>query len=189
MISKNDQKNLMMLARVTLEEFVKRGQLPSVESLGIPLSTVLQEPCGAFVTLYLIQGTEKMLRGCIGTIRPVQPLYQAIIQNTVAAAARDPRFSRVREEELSDIALEINILTLPKKIASYEQIQLGRDGIIFHLGNAQSVFLPSVPLTFHWDLRQTLSQLALKAGFPATAWEAAEAWFEIFESEMMQEKN
>lgn len=187
MISENDKKNLLRLARATLEEFVKRGQLPSMESLGIALTEALQESCGAFVTLYFVQGKERRLRGCIGTILPVQPLYQAIIQNTVAAAAHDPRFSCVREEELSDITLEINILTLPKKVASYEEIKLGRDGIIFHLGNAQSVFLPSVPLEFHWDLPQTLSQLALKAHLPANAWQSKEAWFEIFQSEAVTE--
>lgn len=188
MILENDKKKLLTLARATLEEFVKRGQLPLLEALGITLSGVLQQPCGVFVTLYFITGKEKRLRGCIGTIRPVQPLYQAVIQNTIAAAAHDSRFSAVREEELPNIALEINILTPPKKIASYEEIQLGRDGVIFHLGNVQSVFLPAVPLEFRWDLPQTLSQLALKAYLPATAWQSEEAWFEIFQSESVSEK-
>lgn len=186
MISENDQKKLLTLARATLDQCVK-GLLPALESLRITLTPTLQEPCGAFVTLYSIRGREKMLRGCIGTIVPLQPLYQAIINNTIAAATQDPRFSPVVEEELSNIVIEINILTLPKKISSYEEIQLGRDGIIFHLGKAQSVFLPSVPLGFHWDLAQTLSQLALKAGLPADSWKAKEAWFEIFESEILQE--
>lgn len=188
MISETDKKNLIALARATLEACVENRQLPSLEVLNIPLTRALQEPCGAFVTLYLMQGKEKILRGCIGTIRPVQSLYQAVIQNTVAAATRDPRFSRVRKEELPDIALEINILALPKKVNSLKEIQLGRDGIIFHLGNAQSVFLPAVPLEFHWDLSQTLSQLALKAGLSANAWQSEEAWFEIFQSEIVRRK-
>lgn len=185
MISENDKKNLLMLARATLEQCVKSHQVPSPESLGIVPSSALQEPRGAFVTLYLVQGKEKILRGCIGTVLPLQPLYQAIMENTIAAATRDFRFSPVTEEELPNIALEINILTLPKKIASCEEIKLGRDGIIFHLKNAQSVFLPAVPLQFGWDLPQTLSQLALKAGLPADAWQAAEAWFEVFQSEVV----
>ncbi len=189
MISENDKFFLLTLARATLEEIIKSHQAPSLESLGIILSSTLQEPRGAFVTLYLMNGKDKILRGCIGTILPLQPLYQAIIQNTIAAATRDFRFSPVTEEELQNIALEINILTLPKKIASYEEIELGRDGIIFHNGGAQSVFLPAVPLQFGWDLSQTLSQLALKAGLPADAWQAAGAWFEVFRSEVLQEKN
>lgn len=189
MISEQDKKNLLSLARVTLEQYVKFHQVPSLESLGITSTPALQEPRGAFVTLYSTKSEQKMLRGCIGTMLPVQPLYQAVINNTIAAALHDPRFSPVREEELSSIALEINVLTLPQKISSYEKIQLGRDGIIFHFGNVQAVFLPSVPIEFHWDLSQTLSQLALKAGLPATAWQAKEAWFEIFQSEILQENS
>lgn len=188
MISENDKKSLLTLARATLEEMIKSHQVPSLESLGIILSPALQELRGAFVTLYLMHAGQKKLRGCIGNILPLQPLYQAIIQNAIAAATRDFRFSPVTEEELPNIVLEINILTSPKTIASYKEIQLGRDGVIFHNGGAQSVFLPAVPLQFSWDVPQTLSQLALKAGLPADTWQTAEAWFEIFQSEAVQEK-
>ncbi|MBX9578069.1 MAG: AmmeMemoRadiSam system protein B [Chthoniobacterales bacterium] len=187
MISENEKKSLLTLARATLEEMIKSHQVPSLESLGIVLSPALQEPRGAFVTLYLMHAGQKKLRGCIGNILPLQPLYQAIIQNAIAAATRDFRFSPVTEEELSNIALEINILTSPKTVASCEEIELGQDGIIFHHGGAQSVFLPAVPLQFGWDLPQTLSQLALKAGLSANTWQAAEAWFEVFQSEVLQE--
>ncbi len=159
MISENDKKFLLMLARETLKACVKTHQPPSPASLGITLSPALQEPRGAFVTVYAQHAKEKTLRGCIGTILPRYPLHQAVINNTIAAATQDPRFSRVTEEELSNVALEINILTLPKRIVSCEEIKLGRDGIIFHHGGAQFVFLPAVPLQFGWDVPQTLSQL------------------------------
>lgn len=183
MISENDKKNLIILARLTLAQLFSSPRCERYEIFG--LTPALQEPRGVFVTLYSRHEEEKTLRGCIGTILPLQPLYQAVIQNTIAAATRDFRFSPVTKEELSNIVLEINILTLPKKIASYEEIKLGRDGIIFHLGNVQSVFLPSVPLEFGWDLLKTLSQLALKAGLSADAWQAPGAWFEIFQSEVI----
>jgi len=188
MVPENDKKNLLTLARVTLEACVEASQTPSLEAMSIILNSFLQEPRGVFVTLYVTGEKEKTLRGCIGTILPVQPLYQAVINNTIAAALHDPRFSPVTEEELPSIVLEINILTLPKKVASYEEIRLGHDGIIFHLRNRQSVFLPAVPIEFGWSLSQTLSQLALKAGLFTNAWQAQEAWFEIFQSEVIQEK-
>ena len=186
MISENNKKSLLTLARATLKQCVKSRQIPLPESLDIVVNSALQEPQGAFVTLYLNR-KEKILRGCIGTILPLQPLYQAVIQNTIAAATRDFRFSPVTVEELPNIALEINVLTSPKTVASYEEIELGHDGIIFHYGGAQSVFLPTVPLQFGWDLSQTLSQLALKAGLAADAWQEAEVWFEIFQSEVISE--
>lgn len=187
MISESDKIFLLTLARTTLEQCVKFRQAPSPEAIDTALSPTLQEPRGVFITLYLMHAGQKILRGCIGSILPLQPLYQAIIQNTIAAATRDFRFSPVTEEELPNIALEINILTSPKTVASYEEIKLGRDGIIFHNGGAQSVFLPAVPLQFGWNLSQTLSQLALKAGLSADAWQAAGAWFEIFQSEVISE--
>ncbi len=189
MISEIDKKKLLILARAVLKACVHHHSVPSPESLDMALSSFLKEPRGAFVTLYSMNSAAKMLRGCIGTILPAQPLYQAVIKNTIAAALYDPRFSPVREEELSKITLEINILTKPRRIASREEIQLGRDGIIFHLGKEQSVFLPSVPIEFHWNLPQTLSQLALKAGLPVDAWQSGEAWFELFQSEIVVEKN
>ena len=182
MIPESDKIFLLTLARATLEQCVKSQQVPSPESLGVVLDSPLQEPRGAFLTLYLMNEKNKKLRGCIGTILPLQPLYQGVIQNT-----RDFRFSPVTAEELPNIALEINILTSPKTVASYEEIELGRDGIIFHYGGAQSVFLPAVPLQFGWDLPQTLSQLALKAGLRADAWQLAGTWFEIFQSEVISE--
>ena len=112
MISENDKKFLLMLARETLKACVKTHQPPSPASLGITLSPALQEPRGAFVTVYAQHAKEKTLRGCIGTILPRYPLHQAVINNTIAAATQDPRFSRVTEEELSNVALEIRAFSL-----------------------------------------------------------------------------
>ena len=44
------------------------------------------------------------LRGCIGTIFPREPLYQAVIHAAQSAAVEDIRDSRpVRPDELKDI--------------------------------------------------------------------------------------
>jgi len=51
-----------------------------------------KEHCGLFVTLK----KHGELRGCIGLVRGIEPLSQAIGEMAVAAATHDPRFSPVR---------------------------------------------------------------------------------------------
>ena len=54
---------------------------------------------------------KEFLRGCIGFIEPVLPLYQAVIQTSVYAACRDQRFPPVSEEELDDLETVLNWIT------------------------------------------------------------------------------
>jgi AMMECR1 domain-containing protein len=61
-------------------------------------------------------------------------LYQAVIANTVAACSRDPRFEAVTSDELEGLEIEVSVLTHPQPIESAEQIRLGVDGIILHIG-------------------------------------------------------
>ena len=92
---------LLELARKTVEE-------KSREFNGEPHKDTLEKQ-GCFVTL-TING---QLRGCIGHIIPVYPLYQGVIENAFAAAFRDPRFLPVSSKELTLLKYEISILTLP----------------------------------------------------------------------------
>ena len=151
----------------------------------------LERPLGVFVTLFKKGGRGKELRGCIGYIWPIKPLFEAVIDNTVGAASKDHRFDRVKSNELRDIEIEISVLTPPRRIDSESEIELGRHGIVLHIGNSQSVFLPHVATEFGWTLNQTLDQLCLKAGYPAGSWSGSEkdrVRFEVFESFMFEEQ-
>ena len=66
-------------------------------------SRKLKEPRGAFVTIHK-QGA---LRGCIGYIKGIKPLYKAVEEMAEAAAFNDPRFPPVTEKELKDLDIEI----------------------------------------------------------------------------------
>ena len=188
MLSQEDKKNLLILAQSTLESYVKFQKKPTLEILGIASTPSFQEPRGVFVTLYLrTSHGAKNLRGCIGTLQPLQPLFQAVIENTINACSRDSRFIKVREEELSNIFLEINVLTVPCVVASYRDIRLGVDGIILSCQGRQAVFLPSVAMEWNWTLEETLSHLAQKAGLSAAAWKELGARFKVFQSEVFSE--
>ncbi|MBK9144136.1 MAG: AmmeMemoRadiSam system protein B [Candidatus Melainabacteria bacterium] len=193
LLEEADRQALLRLARLTLASFVEEGEIPdreTAEGWGIEITDNLERPLGAFVTLFKKGSRSKELRGCIGYIWPIKPLFEAVIDNTVGAASKDHRFDRVKGDELGDIEIEISVLTPPRRIASENEIELGRHGIVLHIGNSQSVFLPHVAPEFGWTLSQTLDQLCLKAGYPAGSWSGSErdrVRFEVFESVMFEE--
>lgn len=127
------------------------------------------------------------LRGCIGYIWPLKPLYQAVIDNAVTACTADYRFYSVKPEELEHIRIEISVLTPPRRINSYNDIVLGRDGIVLFKDGHQSVFLPFVATQFGWDLPTTLSELSRKAGLNANDWRDG-AKFDVFQADVFEER-
>lgn len=149
---------------------------------------------GAFVTLYKKRNgapepaarAGKDLRGCVGYIFPIKPLVQAVIENAVGAASRDYRFHNITKDELPDLLIDINVLTPPERVASYNDIVIGRDGVLLYKDGKQAVFLPSVASDFGWNLDQTLTQLAVKAGCAPDSWKQG-AQFDVFQSTSFEE--
>jgi len=161
-----EQRTLLALARATLERHVRSGEVPSLEAFDPLLTPRLRRNQGVFVTLF----KEGQLRGCIGYIAADKPLCQAVAENTVNAASRDPRFAPVEESELDQIDIEISVLSAVKPVASPEEVVVGRDGLIVSHGARRGLLLPSVPLKFGWDKATFLEGTCLKAGLPADAW-------------------
>ena len=188
-LTKDERKNLLKLARTTLDIFVRTGRTPELAELteehGIVLSERLKLPHGVFVTLHKSEKGERSLRGCIGYIFPIKPLYQGVIENTISAASRDPRFLPVAPSELKSLEVEVSVLTPPHKITRYEDIKIGEDGILLKCRGRQAVFLPSVATEYGWGLDETLKQLSLKAGLSEDAYKG-DAKFEVFRSEMIE---
>ncbi|MBR0506111.1 MAG: AmmeMemoRadiSam system protein A, partial [Kiritimatiellae bacterium] len=139
---------------------------------------------GAFVTLN--DKATGMLRGCIGEIMPMRPLVDAVIERAVDSALRDPRFSPVSERELGSLRVEVSALTPPRRVGSWRDIVLGRDGMTLEKNGAFAVFLPQVAPEQGWDLPTTLTYLSQKAGLPPDAWREG-ATFETFQAEVFHE--
>lgn len=189
-LSQEEKEVMLRIARRTLEVFVRTGRSPSLEEIERELNIVvpsrLNIPHGVFVTLYKRDSGQKNLRGCIGYIFPIKSLCQGIVDNTISAASKDPRFLPVAPSELESLTIDINVLTAPHKVASYKDIVIGEDGILLKARGRQSVFLPSVATEFGWGVEETLTQLSLKAGLSAEAWRQ-DARFEVFRSESFEE--
>jgi len=88
--------------KATLLDMVKKTIAAKVNNKDIPKFTVdsetLKEKRGAFVTLK----KRGHLRGCIGYIKAVQPLWETVQEMAVAAAFHDPRFPSLKPEEIRD---------------------------------------------------------------------------------------
>jgi AmmeMemoRadiSam system protein B/AmmeMemoRadiSam system protein A len=179
-----EKKSLLKQARQTIENYYMEESNKILPHLLYPIiSPALAQKSGAFVTLNTISGN---LRGCIGRIFPIQPLYQTISEMAIAAATQDSRFKPVTKEELDNLVIDITILSAPEKISSYNKIRIGTDGILLKKigANGQtsksSVFLPQVPASFGWNLQTTLEELSLKAGLYKDEWKSC-CEFEIFQ--------
>ncbi len=98
---------------------------------------------GCFVSLHLKNGK---LRGCIGTIEPVEEsLYKEIVRNAIASASRDSRFSPVEMEELEDIELSVDVLSEPELVDSKEELDPEKYGLIISSGKySRGILLPGL---------------------------------------------
>jgi AmmeMemoRadiSam system protein B/AmmeMemoRadiSam system protein A len=181
-LTTEDKKNLMTIARNTLEEYVKHQRI-----YDIPASLItknLQVETGAFVTL----NEDGNLRGCIGTFSPEQPLYKTVRDMTISSAAHDYRFAPVRPEELKNIEIEISVLTPLRKIKSIDEIVLGKHGIYIKKGNRGGTFLPQVATQTHWTKEEFLGHCAAdKASIGWDGWKDADIY--IYEAIVFEEKD
>ena len=127
------------LARTSLECYVRTGRVMKMPA-DIP-EEMKNRQAGAFVSIH----EHGRLRGCIGTIFPTEPsLAEEIIQNAVSAAARDPRFSPVREEELPYLEISVDVLGTPEDIDSAEQLDVKKYGVIVSSGRKKGLLLPDL---------------------------------------------
>lgn len=165
-LTDKEQACLLRMARDQVREFLKTGkELAGVEKR-YPLTGRLKKPGPAFVTLT----RDGDLRGCIGHVVPVEPLYKSVLHNAVAAC-RDRRFvgNRVTAAEEPKLHIEVSVLSRYRKIAGTDEIKIGRDGLIIRCGRSSGLLLPQVPVQQKWDLRAYLRGICRKAGLPAQA--------------------
>ncbi len=180
-LSQQAEKEALKIARLTLEKYIKEGEIPEIK----PKNKELYLPIGAFVTLK----KSGKLRGCLGVFFTKEPLYKTIIKQTIAAATQDPRFFPVKEDELKNIKIEISLIGPLKRIDDWRKIKLGEDGVLIRLGGRGGTFLPEVAKETGWDLETFLSVLCLeKAGLPPDCYKYPETEIYIYKTHKIEEK-
>ncbi len=162
-LSAKQRQTLLKIARKTVEAYVGRGEIPEFDVK----DPVLKENRAAFVTLRKYGN----LRGCIGSLIPTEPLYLAVRNKAIQAATEDPRFKPVQPYELEHLKVEVSVLSIPQKIQSTDQIELGKNGVIVKKDGRSGVFLPQVATETGWSKEEFLNELcSQKAGLPPDCW-------------------
>ncbi|MFH0861789.1 MAG: TIGR00296 family protein [Candidatus Altiarchaeota archaeon] len=167
-LTQDEGRDLVAYARAVLEANFGGGK-PQIPP---SLEAVFQERLGVFVTLQ----TKGELRGCIGFPEPSHPLGYALEHAALSAALEDPRFPPVGGDELSDITVEVSVLTRPELMEVADpgeyakRIRVGCDGLIAELGWSRGLLLPQVPVEWKWDAEEFLMQTCNKADLPLTAY-------------------
>ncbi|MHC4862029.1 MAG: AmmeMemoRadiSam system protein A, partial [Planctomycetota bacterium] len=180
-LDRKEEEFALRLARESLTRWVRKGERFDPVAAGWEIPEPFKVESGVFVT-FKKHGD---LRGCIGDILPSRARWEAIVARTISSASEDRRFTPVTEGEIDEITIEISVLTPPRPVASAEEIQLGRHGILlFHDGKMRAVYLPQVAPEQGWSLEETLTHLSRKGGLAPGAWRTERAGFQVFEAEV-----
>jgi AmmeMemoRadiSam system protein A len=133
----------------------------------LPRTPAVRAVGASFVTLQRLGE----LRGCIGTLEAVRPLYLDVLHNAVRAMS-DPRLARVDAGEWPALDVGVSVLgpLLPALVSDLDdlmrRLRPGLDGVVIAAGARRATFLPVV-----WhklpDPAAFLSALLAKGGWAA----------------------
>jgi AmmeMemoRadiSam system protein A len=174
---------LIDLARSAATAFIQKGLgvEPAVDESGLP--NVLLEKKGLFVSIYK-QGE---LRGCMGTILPIMPIWQACMENARSAAYKDHRFMPLAIYELDHIIFEITLVGIPRPFSNISQLEKGIHGLILTKGFRKEVFLPGSLKDLPLDIEEIFERLQDKADMNDDDPNVPEQW-ELFDAEVISER-
>ena len=172
-LTQQEGEFLVHLARDTVELYLQNGKKTQPPK---DTSQKLFQQCGVFVTISILKGKEKLLRGCIGYPYPTSPLVEAVIDSAINAATEDPRFDPMDPAELDKVVFEVSVLTPPEQVKTdnpkeyVQKIKVGEDGLIIEQGWHKGLLLPQVPIEWSWGEEEFLCQTCMKAGLPPDSW-------------------
>ena len=121
----------------------------------------------------------------LGTIEPVDKLYQSIIDNAISAATQPPAFSTGHKKELKGLSYEVSVLSEPIEIefSSQEELfcKINEKGLIISKSGYRAVYLPQVWEHFT-NPESFLSSLCRKAGLSSGEWKEKGMKFFMFKN-------
>ena len=147
-----------------------------------PTEVFLQQPAGAFVTLHL----RGRLRGCVGQLPGRDSLAAVVAHCACAAALDDSRFEPVTSAELSEIDIEVSVLSALEDVTP-QAIEPGKHGLVLSRGVQRGVLLPQVASQFKWGAQRFLEETCVKAGLDRDAWRDPATRVQAFTAEVFSE--
>lgn len=177
----NDEKSLLLnAARNSIKQEFEKIKLPLINYSAYPQ---LKLELGAFVTLKI--GDE--LRGCIGYITGQMPLFETVIEVARQSAFLDPRFLPLTKDEFEKIKIEISVLSAFEEIKSYDEIIIGRHGLLLE-EEGRAILLPQVATEYNYNCAQFLTALCNKAGLYSYFWKERMLKIKIFTASVFGEE-
>jgi uncharacterized protein len=162
--SEADRNAILKFARHVVVDAVTLGRLPE----HVPTDGIFGEKRGVFITLR----NNDRLRGCIGVVEAETPLGDSVARCAAGAALQDPRFAPMRVADLSQLQIEVSLLSQPELIA-INAIEIGRHGLIVVSGDRRGLLLPQVAVEHQLNREQFLSETCRKASLLRDAWRDA----------------
>jgi AmmeMemoRadiSam system protein A len=130
------------LARLTVERYLSGERTPAGGAEIDPDASLWNMRRACFVSIKTMSGD---LRGCIGTIVPVQlSLDREIVENAISSSTRDPRFPAMIKAELPSVVFSVDVLSEPERIADKDMLDAKRWGVIVSKGMRRGVLLPDL---------------------------------------------
>ena len=87
--------------------------------------------CPLFVTWDKLKGNDYHLRGCIGTLAPLQ-LRGALAEYARTSAFRDPRFRPIARHEIHNLRVSVSLLVNYEDCENCLEWEVGKHGIIIN---------------------------------------------------------
>jgi AmmeMemoRadiSam system protein A len=177
-LAEREKHLLLQIARSALTLGVANKPPPR----DFPAEDFLQQPAGAFVTLH----RRGRLRGCVGQLPGRDSLAAVVAHCARAAALDDSRFDPVISSELSEINIEVSVLSSLEDV-TLEAIEPGKHGLIVSRGMQRGVLLPQVATQFKWGAQRFLEETCVKAGLERAAWKDPTTRIQSFTAEVFSE--
>jgi AmmeMemoRadiSam system protein A len=184
-LAEREKQLLLQLARSELALAVTAGATgagnkPSPQDF--PNEEFLLQPAGAFVTLH----RRGRLRGCVGQLPGRDSLAEVVAHCARSAALHDSRFLPVQATELSEIEIEVSVLSALEDV-TLEALEAGKHGLVVSQGRQRGVLLPQVATQFNWGAQRFLEETCVKAGLKREAWKDPATRIQAFTAEVFSE--
>lgn len=176
-----EKSRLLKIARESVTAVVSGEKYTPEE----PAEARLRQAAGAFVTLHL----HGELKGCIGFIEARLPLFETVAEMAAKAAVADPRFESVTRSEVTEIEIEISVLSRLERIEKPGDVVVGKHGIMIEKGFYRGLLLPQVATENNWDREQFLKYVCLKAGLGKEAYLEPDSRIYVFTAEVFGEED
>ena len=127
------------LARLTIDEYIRNNKIYDINN--VEDEELLNKKEAVFVSIH----KNGDLRGCIGTVVPTKnSVAEEIISNAISASTRDPRFPRVRIDELSSLEINVDELSESVIVKSLAELDPKKYGVIVTSGYKRGLLLPDL---------------------------------------------